>query len=594
MSRPGRPGTTAAVFVGGVFSFVVAVNLVRLIRPALLLDPEPAWAVARLLLWVGILSATTSAGVLAAAGFLLWNRSWLGRVGPGPLSLSRSTLVVVAVAAIGIGVFFRAVGFGRVPIHFIEDDINLISPALALTGSWRDFADSIRPIPHGSPDPHEVIGVLYLRLLRGVLHVFGTTIVGVRFLSFLGGALSLLTGTLLGRALLPRGGGAIVALVLAGMRWHLILSRWGWHSILLVVLLDAATLLLLVARRQGRAAPAIAAGLLVGVGAHFYLVAWVPAVALLTFCLWPPSGSERRVARLHRFAGCAAGLLLAAAPLFLLHEGRTRPYFGRAGHHSVVAEMRYTRSLLPLFSVAADAFVAPWFLPEPAGWMDLPGRSRLGLVLGIPVAIAFGRALAAPREELSALLLLQAAAGCAAAVAAGQAGHPHGFRYGYLTSLTAVAAAAGILQLVRLPPSSLRRAGEISAIGLLAVSGAAGARDALLRWPDHRATFDGFSGQDTLIGRTAARWETYGLVRVAPHLGRSDTTIDTVRRYRLALELPRSAVRSGPGAEGRAQRLFRIVPADVVAEADERLVEHVRDGWGREWAIVLARAIRGS
>jgi hypothetical protein len=115
-----------------------------------------------------------------------------------------------------------------------------------------------------------------------------------------------------------------------------------------------------------------------------------------------------------------------------------------------------------------------------------------------------------------------------------------------------------------------------------------------LRWPDHRATFDGFSGQDTLIGRTAARWETYGLVRVAPHLGRSDTTIDTVRRYRLALELPRSAVRSGPGAEGRAQRLFRIVPADVVAEADERLVEHVRDGWGREWAIVLARAIRGS
>ena len=591
MTSPGRPGGTAAIIAGGGVAFVVGVRLVALISPALLVNPEPGWMVPCVVLWILLAAAVACAGGVSAGAFFLWSRSRLATTELGPLIFRRSTLAAILVAALGAGVFLRAVSFGRVPPFFFPDDITLVRPALELTGSWRDFADSIRPVPYERADAHEVIGVLYLRLLRGVLNVFGVTIVGVRFLSFLGGVLSLLTGTLLGRMLLPRGGGTIVAVVLAGMRWHLILSRWGWHSILLVVLLDSATLLLLLSRRSGRVAPAVAAGLLLGLGAHFYISAWVSVAALLALSVWPSPAQERNSTRLRRLGGCLAGLALSAAPLFVLHEGRPSPYLGRVSRHNVIAEMSYARSPMPLFRIAADSLIAPWLIPEPAGWMDLPGRSRLGLVLGIPVALAFARALLSPRQELSALLLLQAAAACAASVAGGQAGSPHGFRFGYLTTLTAVAAAAGVLALFGLPPPSLRRAAEISGIGLLAVVGVAGARDALLRWPEHRATFESFRGSDTLIGGAAARWETYGQVQLAPGLGWSPGTIDAVRRYRLEPNgSPQAAFRALGTEEPR--RLFRIAASTASPGDRERVVERVRDAWGREWAIVIARTSR--
>jgi hypothetical protein len=586
VTPPGRPGKAAALVVGSGVSFLVAVNLVRWIRPALLADPDPSWAIPRLMLWLGLASATVSTGGLAAGAFFLWARSWAARVAPGPLPLSRSSIAALAATALAAGLFLRAVWLSTLPIPFMEDEVNLIGPSLALSGTWRDFANSIRAIPFGVPDPHEVIGVLYLRFFRGVLQLFGPTITGLRFPSLAGGALSLLTGTLLGRALLPRGGSALTALVLAGLRWHLILSRNGWHLILVTAMADVATLFLLRSRASGRAAPAAAAGLLLGVAAHFHIAAWVPAIALLAFSVWPALRHEEPRARVRRLLACGAALLLAAAPLFLLREGRAAGYFGRTARHNVFLEMRYTKSLLPPFVVAADSLVAPWFLPEAEGWIDLPGRSRLGWVIGVPVALAFSRSLVFPREELSALLLLHASAALAAAVIAGQAGHPHGFRFGYLTTITAVAAAAGILKIIHLARPRFRRAATFAAIGLVAWSGAAGARDALLRWPGERSTFDGYHGEDTLIGRAAARWERYGTVTIDPALGRSDMTIDTVRRYRLD---PDRQPSPAPAALPRGGRRFHVGRPTSAPAYGERPVERIRDGWGREWAVVFGR-----
>ena len=597
MTPPGRPGKAAALVVGGVVSFFVAVDLVRSIRPALFSDPDPSWAIPRYLLWLLLASAVVSTGGLAAGAFFLWTRSWLTRVAPGPLPLSRSSIAALTATALAVGVFLRAIWLSKLPLPFMEDEVNLIGPTLALSGTWRDFANSIRAIPFGVPDPHEVIGVLYLRLFRGVLHLFGPTITGLRFPSLAGGALSLVTGTLLGRALLPRGGGALAALVLAGLRWHLILSRNGWHLILVTAMADVATLFLLRSRSSGRAAPAAGAGLLLGTAAHFHIAAWVPAIALLAFSAWPALRQEEPRTRVRRLLACGAALLLAAAPLFLLRHGRATGYFGRAARHNVLLEMRYTKSLLPPFAVAADSLVAPWFLPEPAGWIDLPGRSRLGWIIGVPVALALSRSLVFPREELSALLLLHASAALAAAVIAGQAGHPHGFRFGYLTTVTAVAAAAGILQIIHLVRLRFRRAATFAAIGLVACSGAAGARDALLRWPGERSTFDGYHGEDTLIGRAAARWESYGTVTIDPGLGRSNMTIDTVRRYRLD-PAGEDRLLTSALARGRvrplSQRAFRVVRPGTSAPNGERVVERVQDGWRREWALVLGRAVRRS
>ncbi len=431
-----------------------------------------------------------------------------------------------------------------------------------------------------------MIGVAYLRLLRRCLDAFGATVFAIRAPSLLGGALSLVTATLLARAILPRGGAALAALALAGLRWHLILSFSGWHSILIAPLMDSAALLLLCARRGGAAwAPALA-GAVAGIGAHLYLAAWAAGAGLAIFGAWPGSRLEPLRARLGRAALFVAGFALAAAPLFLFAEGRRIPYFGRTSRHSVVREMRIAGSPLPLLSAAADALSAPWLLPDPEGRHDLEGASRLGWIVGIPVAVALGRALVAPRGDLSALLLAHALAALAAAVAGGQAGHPNGFRFGYLTTTTAVAAAAGGLALAGLAAERARRAAALAAVGVLLVAGARGAVQATALWPSRRATFDSFHGEDTLLGTAAARWEALGAIAVAPGLGRSDLTIDTVRRYRLGAGGEPSA--RPDRAPGPARR-FRIEAPSAAPSAGERAVERVRDGWGRSWGVVLGR-----
>jgi hypothetical protein len=200
------------------------------------------------------------------------------------------------------------------------------------------------------------------------------------------------------------------------------------------------------------------------------------------------------------------------------------------------------------------------------------------------VAVALGRALVAHREELSAYLLSQGGAALAASVAGGQADTPNGYRFAYLCDATAVAAAGGLLLLLALFPPDRRRPVALALLGLVSISGAAAARDALLLWPQRPETFEGFHGQDTLIARAALRWEAFGKVAVSTELGHSPVTIGGIRRYRLDPEL------SSPASGSlRRDRTFRIVPPKTEPEAGERTVERIRDSWGRDWAVVLAR-----
>lgn len=579
-SRRARP---TAVLVGIAVGLTAGIDLVRWIRPRLLADPEASWAGARLVLGLGTVCGAVVAGGLAAAAFLLWSRTPSATAPLEPLPIRRGALIALAAAAILAGTVLRFVSLSRLPEPLWIDDLSLIRPALALSGAPSDFADSIRAAPYGATEPYGSVGVLYLEGYRAALRLWGTTVFGVRFPSALAGSLSLVTAALLGRALLPAGGGALAALALAGMRWALILSRWAWNMILLAPIVDVATLLLVSARRRRRPALAAAAGLVAGVGAHVYLSAWPAAAALLLFAAWPSPGGEGLRERLRRASAFAGAFALAAAPLFLLREGRAAPYFARTADHNVWLEMARTGSALPPVAAAADTFVAPWFLPDPTPRHDLPGRSRLGWLLGIPVAVALGRALLRPREAFSALLLAHAIAVLAAVVAGGQADHPNGARFAYLTSLAAVAAAAGWLWIVGRVRPDRRRVAALAAIGALAVAGALSARDALVRWPAHRATFDGFHGQDTLIGRAAARWDTFGQVQLEPGLGNSHLAIEAVRAYRLDPDSPPS-VRSSVLPRLRA----RIVAADAEPSSGERVVERVRDSFGRDWAKVLA------
>lgn len=588
ISDAGRVRSARAAFLAGIaVSFVAAVDLVRWVRPTLLIDPDPAWPLPRLLLGLFVVGAAACAGGLTAAAFLLLARRLSNGLSPVPLPIRGGALAAIAAAAIGLGTLARFVALERLPPSLWIDDISLINPALELKGVPGDFANAIRPAPSGVPKTYGSVGVLYLELYRGALLLFGTTVFGVRFLSAAAGVASLLTALALGRALLPRGGGTLAALILAGLRWSLLLSRWGWNAVVLAPIADVAVLLLLRARRRDRLVLALTSGAVAGLGAHVYLAAWVVAAALLLLAAWP-SGTGPARPRAGLALLFAAGFACAAAPIFLLREGRVAPYFARASDHSLLAEIRYMHSTMPAFAAAADSMAAPWLKADPYRHHDLPGKTRLGWILGLPVAAALARSLLRPREEFSAYLLSQAGAALAGSVAGGHAGVPNGYRFGYLSNVTAVAAAGGVLCLLALLPLSRRHAGAIAAVGLLTISGALGARGALLVWPERRETFDGFHGQDTLLARTALRWERYGTVTVAPGIGHSEITIRGIRRYRLDPDLAENV------SPTRRGRLFRIEKLEAAVGAGERPVERVRDAWGRDWAIVLGRRSEGS
>ena len=589
MTAAGAPptsGARTAILAGVAAAFVASVEMIRWVRLDLLLDAEISWAPMRLLLGLATLAVAGSAGVLAAAFCSFAAASALGRREPVPLALARSSLIALAAVAILAGATLRVAGLASIPGPLWIDDLSEIAPALALRGAASDFAIWSYPVPFVPGEAGGSVGTLYLELYRASLSLFGTTVAGVRAPSALAGIVSLVTASLLGRALLPRGGGALTGLVLAGLRWHLILSRWAWNAIVLAPLLDIAALLLLSARRRSRPLLAALSGAVAGLGAHVYLSAWMGAAALGVWALWPGAEGEPASRRLSRAGLFAAGFVLAVLPLVAARG--ENPYFGRVGANTPLDDMRRAGAHWywpPIENVAA-ALGAPFWTPDPVSRHDIPGRARLGWIVGAAVAAALLRSLLFPRDELSGWLLANGAVAFATSMAWGRPGTPNGYRYAYLTSVAAIAAAGGALWLLSAVPPSRRRPAALAIVGAFALSGVLGARDALLVWPERRSTFEGFWGGDTLIGRAAARWEAYGSVRVERGLGYSDPTIDTVRRYRLD---------PNPGpmpAGGDRSRAFLLASPKRTTGPEERVVERIRDASGREVAIVVAR--RGS
>lgn len=582
----GWKAAEAAAVVGIGAAFVAAVWLARFVGPALFVDRESSWAVPRLALALALALASAGAGAAAGGLFLAWGRTSSASSDLEALPLKGSTLAAILLACIVLGACVRFAGLDELPFPTWHDDLLLAPRALALEGTPRDFRDAIRPVTDGRGQATGTVGVLYLEAYRMALLAFGTNVFGVRLLSALGGLLSIVTAAALARALLPRGGATLAALVLAGLRWHLILSRWSWVMIVVAPILDAAALCAIAARRRGSLAAAAAAGVLAGVGAHVYLSAWIGLCALLLLVAWPNARGASPTSRASRTAlACAmlAGFLLASAPLFLLHEGRQTPYFVRSSRHNVIVEMRRSGSATPLLNAAADALMAPWFLPDPEPRHDITGRKRLPVIVGIALAAALARALLRPGGDLSAYLLANAAAALAASAVWGEEFAPNGARFAYLTSALAVGAAAGLLWLVSLLHPSRRRAATWIAVGLVAIAGVVGARDLAL-WADLRPTFDGFIGQETMVGRAAMRWDRLGQVRIEFAGLYSPLVVDTIRHLRVA---PRSEAAASLPAEGRTRRAFRFLAPGSGARDGERVVERVRDAWGREWAIVV-------
>ncbi|HSS43775.1 MAG TPA: glycosyltransferase family 39 protein [Thermoanaerobaculia bacterium] len=582
---PGCPGR-AALF-GCLVSFVAAMDLIRFVRADLLTSPEPSWAIPRLTLTMFVVGASAAAGILAATGFFLWSQTSRSSDPLEPLPVSRRTLGLVALIALGFGALVRFASLDQIPPTIWFDEVLPIRPSLALKGGWRDTADAIRILPVEGK-PQAFIGVVYLEGYRLVLRALGTTVFAIRFPGALEGTISIATAFFLGRTLLPRGGAAVAALALGGLRWQIILARFGWNGLALAPIADIATLLLVRARRRLSLGASAAGGLVAGLGAHVYLGSWIVAAALVVFLLWPQVHEvavRRRVALALLFC---LGFLLAASPIFLLTKNRRAPYFGRASDQNLRLDLQRTKNWMIPFTVIADSFQAPWLIPDPVRRQDLP-VSRLGWIIGIPVSLALLRAVRSPRDELSALLLAHAGAAVAASLRWGFPGHPNGFRFLYLTTITAVAAGAGTLGLIGLF-ARRRRLATIAALGLLGVAAVLGARDALFRWGESRDTFDAYGSESTLIGRAEIRWRRYGHVRLDPRLSYSPVVVDAIREYGLDPEGERASrlFFGSTLSKGRDNRCFRITDPATAPGDGERRVEVLGDGWGREHAVVLA------
>ena len=565
-------------------AFVAAVEVIRWIRLDLLLDPEPSWQLARFLLVMLTISVTAGAGALAAVGCWFVARSRLGKRLPLPLPVRRSSLLVLGGVILTVGVLVRVFGMSTLGALWV-DDVSEIRPAVALHGLLSDFSAWSYPVPFRVGRWGGSVGTLYLEFFRLCLKTFGTTIAGVRAPSVLGGILSLLTAALLGRAFLPRGGGVLTALVLAGLRWNLIMSQWGWNAIVLTSVLDLAALSMLAARRRNRVLLAGLSGVVVGVGAHIHLAAWIGGAALGLWAIWPSARAITSHGRLLLGAFFVGGLLLVTLPL--LRDDPFGHYFVRVVQSSRVppAVSAATRAWWRA-ETAHAAMTAPWWTPDLVSRHDLPGRFRLDWIVGAALAAALLRAVLTPRDELSAYLLASAAAALLSTMAWGRGGTPNSYRYSYLSTTTALAAASGALWLLSAVPWSRRRGAAYIVMGSFAISGAIGTRDALIVWPEHKATFDGFGGGDTLLGQAAARWEPYGPVRVDPSLRVAPIVFENIRAFRLEPSMWRA---SGP-ASTLAMSL-RIVGPQVDSDSSERVVERIRDGWGREYGQVLATRI---
>ncbi|MGE5716703.1 MAG: hypothetical protein ACM369_08655 [Acidobacteriota bacterium] len=570
-----------ARWVGLAAAFVVSIDLVRWWRPAVLFEPDRTWWRLWFLIWAGSIAAVAFTGFASARLFRAFSESRLAKAPLQPFPLGRSGLL--AAAALAAGIALRMASLADPPPQF-PDEASLIAPALDLKGSIADFRHPLRAAPYGVPKPFGFVGVLYLEAFKWSLSAWGPTPLGIRFLSAAAGCISLVTGVLLARAVLPPGGASLAALALAGLRWHLIMSQWGWVAVAVIPFIDVATLLVLRGRTRRSLPAMLAAGAVLGLGAHVYLTAWVAAAALVLYRLWPLGDDEPLTKRGLSASVFGAGFAVAVLPLFALGGPADPPYFSRAESHNLLRELRIHRSPMPFLAATADGLTAPWFVPEPKGWADLPSRSRLGWILGIAVALAFARSLVRPRDALSALLLSHAAAGLAAAVAQGESGHPNGYRFVYLTSFCSIAVAGGALALIAATPPNRRRAAALASVLLLVFAGARGAVDACVLWPAARTSFDAFRGQQTLIAEAALRWQRYGAVSV-------ETSRDAIV-VRSIVEQPRFLSPAPDPAGAATGRSFRVAAAGDAGRPGERCVEHVQDRWGRVWATVWGRRSR--
>ena len=201
-------------------------------------------------------------------------------------------------------------------------------------GLWRDEAyyalDAVQVLEGERPIFFEANNgrePLFIYLVAGSIAALGHTPVAVRLVAAILGTLLIPATALMGRALFSDRVGLLAAAVTAISVWSLNLSRVGFRTVTLPLILALCVWQAAVAVRTGRLGHFVAAGALYGLLFYTYLGARFTPIALLAALAvwWLGQTREARAAFPWRGAAVAGvTALVVAAPLFAylaLHPG---------------------------------------------------------------------------------------------------------------------------------------------------------------------------------------------------------------------------------------------------------------------------------
>ena len=298
------------------------------------------------------------------------------------------------VGVLVVATALRLLALDTVPPGFFYDEAaNIVDARFVLDGE--------RPIFFAGNHGREP---LFIYLQAASLWAFGEHPLAGRFPSAVVGVVTVALTYALGRRLFDRQIGLIAAALVAGLFWHVSLSRLGFRVVLLPLCAGGVVYALERFRQEGRLALAVAAGVGIGIAQYTYLAARVvPLLAILTQSLillgWPAPVGRRR-----HLAGILLSLLVAAvvfAPLgwyFLHHPAafneRAQSLGGWAGM-SVPGASKLLGAL-GMLVVSGD----------PQARHNLPNRPVFDPLLALAFAAGLGVAVARRREPAPWLALL--------------------------------------------------------------------------------------------------------------------------------------------------------------------------------------------
>jgi 4-amino-4-deoxy-L-arabinose transferase-like glycosyltransferase len=244
-------------------------------------------------------------------------------------SISRWIFWAGAAIIVGVGIALRLIALGSHPYGLYQDEaVNGLDALRVL--------DGYHPLYFPANNGREP---LFIYLMAATVGLFGPTALGVRAAAAILGILTLPAAYLMGEAWANKRVGGLSAAILAGMVWHVHLSRVGFRAVALPLFSALALGLGAVGLRRGSKWAMVGAGLAWGLSFYTYLPARFTPLALglmlLYGWLWQRDWLRERWPLL-AWAGGAA--LIVSLPLIVLTIRQPDLVFGRGGQVGIWQE----------------------------------------------------------------------------------------------------------------------------------------------------------------------------------------------------------------------------------------------------------------